>query len=351
MARGLPSIRRVNAKNFIQVEADHRLKEVIAPYQRQGLNALGVDAYDVLLFIKKPSTLACTCREVQMTSDIGDAKFVPPKSGISETHEISIDWRRPLFGEPHEARDESGDDGTELSDYDFEDDDEPVRSNQLIESNADCGICYRSGFVPGLVQYGKHRVVLTTHDVVGNNGCTIDRTAAPHTFDRLTATGYVEFGVQVPKYFNSVRYSVRNNIDMVDAELSTEDGLLSTAWLKSHAGQQVRIRVSTETFTHLVLTFDLGVDTVRANIAQLNKQSDWTLFNTIGNLNVILPMTIPELTTGSVIVVPKVGLALIITDITYLRPEDGRNLDWSVNTRVCQPQEPALKIHKDLPLA
>jgi hypothetical protein len=351
MARGLPSIRRVNARNFIQEEANDRLRETIAPYQKQGLNALGVDSYDILLYIKKPSTQSCTCREVQMISALGDALAAPVKPGISETHEISIDWRRPLFGEPNEARVENDEDGTDGSEYDF-DDSEPARVNHTLESSADCGICYRTGFVPGFVQYGKQRIVLTTHDVVENQGCTIDRNAQPHTFDRLTRAGYVAFDVVIPKYFNSVRYSVRNNTDVVDAEVLTADGQpCTTAWLKAVAGAQTRIRVSAETFTHLVLTFDLGTDSVKANIAQLSKQTDWTLFSTIGNLNVILPMTIPELTTGSIIVVPKVGLAMIITDITYLRPQDGRNLDWSVNTRVCQPQEPALRIHKDFPFA
>ena len=351
MSRGLPSIRRVNARNFIQEEANDRLKETITPYQRQGLNALGVDSYDILLYIKKPSTQSCTCREVQMTSNLGEALGPPVKSGISETQEISIDWRRPLFGEPHEARDESGDDGTELGDYDF-DDAEPARVNQVFESSRDCGICYRTGYVPGFVQYGKQRIVLTTHDVVANQGCTIDRNAAPHTFDRLTSSGHVEFSIVVPKYFNTVRCSVRNNIDVVDdADILNDSGApITVSWLKSVAGTQATIRISAETFTHVVFTFDLGTDSVKANIAQLTKQTDWTLFNTIGNLNVILPMTIPELTTGSIIVVPKVGIALMITDITYLRPEDGRNLDWSVNTRVCQPQEPALRIHKDFPI-
>lgn len=349
MARGLPSIRRVNAKNYIQAEADQRLKEVITPYQQQGLNALGVDSFEVLLFLKKPSTQACTCKEVQMTSELGDAKGLPAQPGIATSHEITMDFRRPLFGEKNEARFEE-DDGTELDDYDFDDSPTP-HASQVFESSPDCGICYRTGYVPGFVQYGKNRVVLTTHDVVDQIGCTIDRTAIPHAFDRLARTGWVEFDLPVPKYFNSVRYSVRNNTDLADdAELTTPVGMLDLNWIRSVAGTVARVRVSAETFTHLVFVFDLGSAPIRANIAQMSKATDWTLFNTVGNLNVILPMTIPEMTTGSVIVIPKTGIALTVTDLVYLRPQEGRNLDWSVNTRVCQPQEPVLRIHLALPV-
>jgi hypothetical protein len=348
MARGLPSIRRVNARNYIQEEADQRLREVIAPYQKQGLNALGVDSYDVLLFLKKASTVACTCRETQMTSDLGQAKDVPTSDGIAATHEISIDWRRPLFGEPHEARFEE-EDGTGMDDYEFDESPTP-HANNIFESSPDCGICYRSGYVPGFVQYGKQRIVLTTHDVVGYNGSTIDRNSFPHAFDRLASNGWVEFEFVVPKYFKTARYSVRNNLQQVEADITTDVGALDLAFLRANNGKAVRIKVSTDCFTHLVFTFDMGSEVISANIAQMSKQTDWTMFNTIGNLNVILPMTIPEVTNGSIIVVPKPGITLVITDVTYLRPEDGRNLDWSVNTRVCQPQEPAQKISNSLAL-
>ena len=351
MTRGLPQIRRVHARNYIHEEANARLSESIAPYQQQGLNALGVDSYDVRLFLKKPSPTGCTCREVQqVVEDIGNAAtVVPQRSGISETHEIVVDWRRPLFGEPNEASFVEEDEGS-ADEFDFDDEQPVSHSNQVFESSAECGICYRTGYVPGFIEYGKHRVVLTTHDVVGYSGVSINRARAPHVFERLTNTGYVEFELQVPKYFVSVRQSVRNNTSILEEIVETDVGPLTLAYLKQSAGKTVRLRVSADEFTHVVLTFDLGTDLIRANIAQMSKQTDWTMFSTIGNLNVILPMTIPDIPTGSIIFVPKTALSLIVVDVTYLKPEDGRNLDWSVNTRVCQPQEPALRIARNLPV-
>lgn len=342
--RGTPVIKRLHAKNFIQAEADARLREVTPTYQRQGLNALGVDSYAVLLFLKRPSTQVCTCKEIQTETALGSADLNIQRSGIAESHDITIDWRRPLFGEPNEARIEETD-GTDETDYEF--DDSPVpHANQVFESSPECGICYRTGFLPGYVQYGTVRTVLTSHDLVDQHAYNIDRALVPHAFERLHRQGWVEFEVQVPKYFVTARFSIRNNHAILDNSLITPVGVCDLAYLKASAGTKIRLRVTAENFTHVVLTFDTGTESVYANIAQMSKQTDWTMFNTIGNLNVILPMTIPEVTTGSLIVVPKFGQVLSVTDVTYLRTATTSNLDWSVNTRVCQPQEQVLRIHK-----
>lgn len=348
IGKGIPQIRRVHAKNYISEEADRRLKEVVVPYQRQGLNALGVDNHEVLVFLKTMSTQVCTCKEVQTESELGDAPATVQRSGIAESHEITINWNRPLFGEPNEARVEE-DDGTDLNDYEFDDAPTP-HTQQLIESSTDCGVCYRTGFLPGFELYGKHRIVLTTHDIRAQSLYTVDRSAAPHVFQRLHQDGFVEFEIRVPKYFKSVGFSIRNNVQILDNVLFTEMGICDLAYLKSMAGKKIKVRVSAQHFTHVVIVFDLGTDPIYANIAQLSKASDWTQFNTIGNLNVILPMTINEVQPGTIIVVPKFGLALRVTDVTFLRTANGSNLDWSVNTRVSQPQEPTLKMHKILPI-
>ena len=346
---GLPKIQRIHAKNFIQDEADKRLHEVVVPYQQQGLNALGVDYHNVLFYLKKPSTQSCTCREIQTETTLGQsANTVARKEGISEVHEISVDWRKPLFGEPNEQRFDEVDD-KELNDYDFDDSEVP-HANQLIESSVECGICYRHGYLPGFEQYGKQRVVFTTHDLANSYGYTINRSVGPHVFERLHQAGWVEFDLFVPKYFVSASFSIRNNVQILDNVLSLAAGPLGLDTLNQSRGTTIRVRVCAEYFTHLVVVFDLGTSPIHANIAQLSKATDWTLFSTIGNLNVFLPMTIPEVTNGSFIVVPKINLALIVTDVTFLRVATGQNLDWSVNTRVSQPQEPVTKIHKMFPI-
>ncbi len=349
LRRGLPDNHRIHAKNYIQDEADKRFKEVTRPYQQQGLNALGVDYHEVFLFLRKMSTAVCTCREVQTETELGNAPPAVVRTGISEEHEITIDWRRPLFGEQGEARIEERD-GTGLGDYDFEDVAPVPHANHVFESNADCGICYRTGFLPGFEQYGKRRYVLTTYDLMDQFSYNIRRDKAPHVLQRMQQNGWVEFEITVPKYFKGVQYSVRNNVELLDNAITTASGVCDLAYLQMNAGKKVRLRVSAEEFTHVVLVFDLGTEIIHANIAQMSRATDWTMFSTIGNLNVILPMTIPELSNGSYIIVPRIGVALTVTDVTYLRVADGNNLDWSVNTRVAQPQEAVNRIHKGFPL-
>lgn len=352
--RGNPNIRRVHAGNYIQEQAQRRLDEAVKPAQQKGLNALGVDNHTILLYLKQMSTTVCSCREVQqdiVEMDVRDESPVQIAGIGQETGtEINIDWSRPLFGESGEVvtdiEDMSG-----ANDYDFVDDaQQPTAVNHVIESSPDCGICYRSGFVPGFEQYGQVRYVLTTHNMVNENAYNIDRTEQPHMFHKLAATGWIEFEIKVPKYFKSVKYSVRNNHDLLNEKLFIGNQPLCLDDLKAFAGQTLPIRVRAETFTHAVVVFDLGSDPIVANIAQLSKLTDWTQFETIGNLGVILPMTIKELPVGSFIIVPDKYIGLKVTDVQYLRTSKNHNLDWNVTTRVAQPMESWKSIHKSFQL-
>lgn len=344
IGRGTPNIRRVHGKNFNHKGAQARLDEAVRPTQEQGLNALKVDSHEVYVYLKNMSSRVCTCKQVQdvvteMDLEIHEA---PKYQGIAREQEINIDWSRPLFGEPNEAK--FGTDAT-YDEFDIEDDAASVQSS-IIESSPDCGICFRSGFVPGFDQYGKTRHLFTSQDMVDNNSYTIDRSVGPHLFERLAASGWVLFAVPIPKYFKAVTYSVRNGYEILNEQLWNGTNVCTLADMRANAGRVMHLRVRASTFTHLDITFDLGSDPILANIAQLSKITDWTMFETIGNLNVILPMTIPELPVGSIIIVPHKGMGLRITDVPQLRTSKGHNIDWACTTRVMQPQEPLKGIAK-----
>lgn len=343
--KGLPQIRRVHGKNYTHKQAQARLDEAVVPYQQIGLNALKVDSHEVLVYLKNMSSRICTCKQVQdvvteMDLEIAEA---PKYHGIAEQQEITVDWGRPLFGEPGEAQ--RHEDAATYDEFELVDEPSTVQP-AIIESSNDCGICYRSGFVPGFEQYGKTRFVLTTHDVVDSNSVTIDRAVNPHVFQRLHPNGWILFSITVPKYFKSIMYSVRNGYEILNEQLWFNQVPLTLSDAKANAGRVIHIRVKAEEFTHVDITFDLGTDPIFANIAQMSKMTDWTLFETIGNLNVILPMTIPELPVGSVIILPSKNMGLRITDVPQLRTAKGHNLDWACTTRVMQPQEPLKSIHK-----
>jgi len=347
---GTGVIQRRHAKNYISEQADLRLREAVDPYRAQGLQALGVDSFAVHYFYKSRGTTTCTCKQTEVTEHSLSASGMPTMllnpSAVGET-EIAIDYARPLFGNQNENGDsdeETGADEFAIDDVDNPEDgaENPVIDN-LLSSSPDCGICYRTGYVPGYNLYGHERLVLTTHQVTSTYGYHLERNTAPHTFNKLDVrAGNVRFTLTVPKYFKSAELSIRNNVEHLPGEsiYDPATGLAVTlADLRYYGGSEVEIEVRAARFTHLVVTFDLGSDVIRSNLAQMSRTLDWTMFSTIGNLQIILPMTIPEVQAEDLVWVPQRRMALKITDVTYLRTANEQNLDWAVTTRVLQPQE------------
>jgi hypothetical protein len=224
--------------------------------------------------------------------------------------------------------------------------------DSLFQASTDCGICYKTGFVPGYSLYGQVREVLTTHSIADLKGFFIKVSEAPHRLQRLNEEGWVKFSVDIPKYLKQVRYSVRNNRELLSEEPlwtavdGQQDEVVTLDYLLACRGSYLEFKVKAEEFTHVVLEFDTGCDPVIANIAQLSKTMDWTLFDSIGNVNITLPMTIPDLHAHDVIFVPKIRSTFKITDFQYARTSHGGQIEWSCSTRVLQPQECLKLIHK-----
>ena len=164
-------------------------------------------------------------------------------------------------------------------------------------------------------------------------------------FERQHHEGFVEFAVDVPLFFKTVSISVRDGADIVTSDVLTGGHVVSTQDFIHNAGNIILLRVTAESFTHLVVCFDIGVDT-RISLAQLSRTTDWTLFDTVGSLEVSLPIWIPEVQTGDVIVIPERDLSLKVTDVPSLRTARGQPLDWRATVRVLQPQEPLKWIAK-----
>ena len=335
------------------------------PYQAQGLEALKVDSFEVKYYQQGRSTTICTCKQTTLlpqhhaispNSNV-PATLVKPDSIVDE--EISINYERPLFGTRNEDMEQNDLVISDTDDFDLEDDDDEAATGPTIDSmfpsGTDCGLCYKTGYVPGFTAYGYERKVLSTFDIADSYGYHTDITAAPHALNCMDPReGYVEFELHVPRYFKDVSISVRNNTEVLPDTLyvaSDVPEVLSFAEVKHSAGKTMKFRVRAERFTHVVIEFDLGTEKLLGNLAQMSKTVDWTLFDTLGNITIILPMTIASISGNDVIYVPKRNTAFKVTDVTYLRTADERNLDWSVNTRVLQPQETLGRIHRAYKLA
>lgn len=364
--RGTGIIKRRHPINYIGDESNKRFEHEVRPYQERGLQALNVDYFEVNLYSRAMSTMVCTCKQTEVIQEQRPQNLTPNQvNPYSDSDaEIAIDYYRPLFGNKTEAVNNT--DYTKSDEFDFDDDDiidealdedevqsTPVRN--LLGSNADCGICYKTGFVPGFNLYGWDRKLLCTYHVSNIYGYHQNHFTTPHSFQKEDdKEGFVEFDLVVPRYFDSVKVCIRNNHQLLlEDNIYVKDSfteLLSLSHLKQVAGRQITVRVLSEVFTHVVFEFNLGLEPVHCNIAMMNRNLDWTMFDTLGNLNLILPMTIPEVQSTEYVWVPKRNHLLKITDTPFLRVADGRNLDWSVNSRIVQPQEPILKIVKSRPL-
>jgi hypothetical protein len=371
--RGSSNIKR-HARNYTGQQADARLKEVIGAVQQQSTNALMVDSFEIKYYQQAKSTTICTCKQTSIASNIA-ARIVDPESNVPVTmmkedstvgKSIRIDYNRPLFGTPVEQAkaddtDIDSDDGDDFDDFDLDEDDDsndshtPTETVDATFSNGkDCGICYRAGYVPGYHAYGFERTLLTTHNIAEVYGYTIDLTTAPHTIRQQDKReGYVDFEINVPKYFNAANISVRNNIEILDDSLfiaGPNSYPLTFSALHAVRGGKIKLRVRAHAFTHVVIEFDLGTEKLRANLAQMSKTVDWTLFDTLGNIQMVLPPTIQNIAGNDVIYVPSRAMTFKVTDVTYMRTANESNLDWPVSTRILQPQESLGRIHRSFKL-
>lgn len=340
------------APNFIHDEARARLGEVIKPAQEKLANALQVDRYETLLYIKKMSTSFCSCQhkdilDDELTHDAGNTaveqlRTLPPVySEHQRSTDVIIDYGRNPIGDFGAFTEDSRNE--DPSDYDLDDDDQTT----MLGESPDCAICYRSGFVPGFELFGFQRNVLTTFDIKDMNSAQIERiTEGPDVIVNWTPQSFVEFLVPVPKYFQSVRYSVRLHHDILDDKLFVGQDYLTLQTLLNNRGKFVAIRCKAGRFTHIDITFDLGSETLYTNIAQFSKVIDWTKAETLNNISVVWPTRIPEMTPGSYLVLPKKGVMLKTNDTQFLREHNNNNMNWETNCRVLQPQEPVRNIHK-----
>lgn len=351
ISRGTGSIKRVHAKNFTHDEVQKRMDEAVRPYQQQGLNALKVDSFEVLYYKRVDSTSICTCKSftlpdttARQTTALSPALDIP---GDVRPTEVVIDYARPLFGTatPGAVLDvEDVGDSDELS---LDSDRAESSVSPLFSSSANCGICYKCGYLPAYEKYGHQRYVLTTYDVEDTYGYNTDMSKSPVVLNMLDEReGYVDYVILVPFYFESVSISIRANTDHLKGELlyDSAGGILTLQHFRNAAGKELRVRCRATSYTHVVVEFDLG-HKLRANLAQSSKESDWSKFNTLANVQFIMPMTIKDVTSSDVFHVPKRNLTFKVSEVQYLRTSNGENLDWSLGTRVLQPQEALAYIH------
>lgn len=362
ISRGTPSHKRVRARNYTKNQAQKRLTETVAPFNKQTENSLYVNAVEVDYYqIQDRTGIPCTCEKTEvlpqhnnLTRDTNIPPVIPTQqedSSVGLGIELQDD---DLFGDSRAEKvmnsvevDVSGDtDGPFMPDAHINEEPEgntDYTEGMFLGSNVDCGICYRAGFLPGYKAYGKQRHVLTNYDITGIKDYLVDSTASPHTIKKQVNTNkpYVEFVVLVPKYFASAIFSIRNNDEILrGASMFDEYGqIITMETLRTFAGNDMTLRIKEDVFTHVVIEFDMGNDKLLANIGTESQTLDYNLLETISNLAVVLPPSLHEVRSGDVMVIKNRRLALKVIDKERKITSDQRRLEWVVQTRVLQPTE------------
>lgn len=378
ISRGIRNRPRKNARNYTQREAQKRLDETVKPFNRQVenslfVNAVEVDYYQTQAKIGRP----CTCQKTEIHPEhynvrddmsISTTEPVVPTAEEDSSAGLGIRLQdNNLFGDS-EAEKLFGETQFDVSGGDYiEDEDIPevlqgnverkegdveLTETSMYGNNARCGICYKTGFQPGFNAYGKKRFVLTTWDIAGINGYTIMSAKAPNSMRRqgpVQQYTFVEFEINVPKYFKSCLYSIRDNTQVLQGErMYVEGKQLSMALLRKYAGQSMLIRVTAKEFTHLVLEFDLGLEKVKANLGPESQALDYTKYEAISNFPLVMPPSIHEVNVGDIVVIKDRRLVLKIIDRERKITSDKRQLEWMVQTRIVQKTEPLRNIAKGM---
>ena len=378
MRQGTRTIKRINARNYNYVSSQQRLNESVAPYTKQITNSLNVDYVPVYYYSSLHTGLPCSCEQQDSVVNFDDNSDPGEQVRESQTHtsrEIVIgreggstfgdtdsveiidqDSIGSMFGDNGANND--SDDDYDLDLLDGADPYEPVEeplevydsdSALFAGHNTNCGLCYRTGFVPSHSLQRGMRLVLTHHDVVDAIGYFINKSEAPYRFERLSEQGYVEFGLKIPKYFKSAAFSIRNNVTILTDKLYHGQHLINAETVRQHAGKIIAVRVKANAFTHVSIEFYMDVELMRVNLPTINRQLDYTQLETVANLQVIIPPYIGACVAGDLIAAPTRNLYLKVVDITYTQTNTMRQLEWVANCRVLQPQESLRKLFWNSP--
>lgn len=338
----------LQAKNFISQQARERLWEVSDAAAEIQTNSIFVHASPVVYFSQIKHGYTCTCRATEITPDSGSSINLGDEDGDS----LDLNFKGSLFGRNSKSDQqvvddqfdddlESVDTGTHGNDLNGLD----VFANDLFSGARDCGVCMRTGNVPGYQPIGYDRQVLSTHHVLSAEGYTINKREAPHTFEQEHGKGCVDFQLEVPYVFHEVWVSVYNNLEKVSATLKIGKSPLGLQLLHSLAGQSVTVSLSKcPVFTHVVFMFRLTDSQTLGDFPQDSRPLDYTIFDTIQPVQIVIDRSVPQVANSDVVLRLRDGKTWKVTDYTNYQLSDGKVLGWTLSARVLQSTEMLAKI-------
>jgi len=346
-------------KTFEGERVQKRMDSIIPAVQSKVEQALAVDATRCIIYKKAKFGLVCSCNRVDnLPGDTtGGLKSVGRESDIHQRNVEITPANRTMFGGGSSGAvslDDINPAGRAMIDaVDLATDGDEFDTRWDGGNVVNCGICYRQGVQPGFAAVGYQYVVMTHHHVNKFVGYSLDPSVAPLLFRQVRKEGYVDFDVTVPKYFKTVKYSIRENDKLYSAEyrpmavINNQPTELTMALLDQHRGQNIIIRVrNVETFTHCVMIFDQGVQAVRCNISEEANVLNYDQELTVGNLTVVLPASVGMIEPEDIIVLPDRNYVLKVMEAPKKRNSRQQAWEWVATTRPVQRKEIQYNIDK-----
>jgi hypothetical protein len=339
---GSATYTRSRAKNYISDQAQKRLDELIPQIQNQGLNALRVDAHPAIYFRRSKGGTTCSCVKID---HVVETSVMDSPDLLCPSNEIKIDFNRPLFGERLEVLTS---DDTDVESREWLTSDSPdlsgsVGQDHLFAGAADCAVCFKLGFVPGYLPHTHNRQTLTHYDVTHVDNCVLER-GAPHSFVSLSTNSSLTVKTTVPKYWTTCDFQAFDNHKKLDCQILLNGVPITAALLKSVQGSTIELVIKLndidQSWTHLVLDYTLDMEQMLVNVSQFSKNMDYTMFDTLGSINVFFPAHYGHCESGDLIYLSSRKILLKVTDVTYSQTAKDKRFEWQCNTRIVQPQEP-----------
>jgi hypothetical protein len=375
MSNWLSSARKTNkrrARNFSHESAQKRLDETIRPFHEQVENSLQVDGVEAIVFKKSVTGRPCTCKKTPVLDEIdqggnqqGEGPDLVPQG--SESDGITFDMGQDdVFGHASQSQVTNTHNASkkqqqaenrefEAADilasgsggYDTVEEDGYVDAFEegLFSGNVvNCGVCYSRGVTPPFEPVDHTMYVLTNYHMQSVQSYNVDFAQKPALITCLSDDGYVEFEINVPKYFKDIKYSVRDNLQLISGmflyvNINGSFQKLTMAHLNAARGKSLKFYVVGESFTHVVVFFSHNSNPLMVNISQENETLDYTRESSIGQITVIGPERIGHMQNSDVIVIPKRNLVLKVTDAPRKSTAQKTIIEWEMTTRAVQSSE------------
>ena len=326
------------ARNFIQEQAQSRMKEIVSAAQQTATNSIFVHATPIIYFSQINSPIKCGCREKVVVNNV-----LPVSTPGTDSAKIELDLTGPLFGTFQSATSVA----SEMMDDDIAGDDDieessggAILTQSLFGNSTECPICFRAGTLPGYQPLGYNRQVFASVNIQDSDGYYIDSSKAVSEVNcDDTISGYVEYELKVPKVFHEAQFAAYMGKVPIVAKLEVNGLPLRNDILQSLGGKSTALRISGASFTHIVVMFKVTNKQFRADFPQDQRPKDYTIFDSTQPVQIVTDNSIPSINTGDIIY--KVGYNTFwkVNDFEFFRMNDKTVIGWNITARLLQADE------------